>query len=96
MPPTISLDVSLTSSSRMLSVKLNDRDREAVVMCNPPALKQALAELIANALKFSPADSQINITQWRSAGNVVISIVDQGPGIPEQRLERSAGRLQPT
>ncbi len=69
-----------------VSVQLNDHDRESMVMCNPPALKQALAELIANALTFSPADSQVTISQWRSGGRVMISVVDEGPGIPETRL----------
>ncbi len=72
-----------------VSVNLHDRDRDAVVMSNPPALKQALAELISNAVKFSPEDSQVNITQWQSGTNVMISIVDQGPGIPERRLEEA-------
>ncbi len=69
-----------------ISVQLNDHDRESFVQCNPPALKQAIAELIANALTFSPADSLVTISQWRSGGRVMISIVDEGPGIPEDRL----------
>ncbi len=72
-----------------VSVKLHDHDRDAVVLSNPPALKQALAELIANAVKFSPADSQVSITQWQSGAKVMISVVDEGPGIPERRLEEA-------
>ncbi len=69
-----------------INVKFHEHDHDSIVMCNPPALKQALAELIANALAFSPANSEVNISQWRSAGNVMVSIVDEGPGIPEDRL----------
>ena len=72
-----------------VTVTLHDHDRDAIVLSNPPALKQALAELIANAVKFSPADSQVNITQWQSGSQVRISIVDEGPGIPEGRLEEA-------
>jgi signal transduction histidine kinase len=72
-----------------INVQLNDHDRESFVMCNPPALKQALAELIANALTFSPADSAVTLSQWRSGGRVMISIVDEGPGIPEDRLNEA-------
>jgi signal transduction histidine kinase len=72
-----------------VSVQLYDRDRDSVVMCNPPSLKQALAELIANALTFSPENSEVNISQSRSGGNVIVSIVDEGPGIPEDRLEEA-------
>ncbi len=69
-----------------INVQLHDRDRDAMVMGNPPALKQAIAELIANALIFSPENSEVNLTQWVSTGKVVISVVDQGAGIPEHRL----------
>lgn len=69
-----------------LNIQFHDHDHESLVMCNPPALKQALAELIANAIKFSPRGGQVDITQWRSGGKVMISIVDQGPGIPEDQL----------
>ena len=63
-----------------------DHDRDSLVMCNAPALKQALAELISNAIKFSPEGGEVVITQWRSGGKVMVSIVDQGEGIPENRL----------
>ena len=69
-----------------VNVQLHDHDRDSMVMCNPPSLKQALAELIANALTFSPDDSEVTITQSRSGGSVIVSIVDEGPGIPEDRL----------
>lgn len=69
-----------------VTVQFHDHDHESHVMCNPPALKQALAELIANAIKFSPQGGQVDITQWRSGGKVMISIFDQGPGIPEDQL----------
>ena len=71
---------------RNVSVKLYDHDRDSVVMCNPPSLKQAFAELIANATTFSPPNGQVNISQWRSGNKVMVSIVDEGPGIPEDRL----------
>jgi two-component system phosphate regulon sensor histidine kinase PhoR len=69
-----------------VSVQFHEHDHDSIVMCNPPALKQALAELIANALAFSPANGVVNLSQWRSSGSVMISIVDEGPGIPEDRL----------
>ncbi len=74
-----------------VTIQLEDHDRESVVMCNPPSLKQALAELIANALTFSPENGIVGIEQWRSGGNVYIRIVDQGPGIPEERLAEALG-----
>lgn len=72
-----------------INVQFHEHDHDALVLCNPAALKQALAELIANALAFSPANSEVHISQWRSGSKVMISIVDEGPGIPEQRLQEA-------
>lgn len=69
-----------------VNVKLVDRDRGAMVLCHPPSLKQALAELIANALAFSPENGEVTITQWRTNGQVWVSVLDQGKGMSEAQI----------
>jgi two-component system, OmpR family, sensor histidine kinase KdpD len=44
--------------------------------------------LLDNAAKYSPPDSQITIRARRTFGAVTIELLDEGPGIPEDRLER--------
>lgn len=70
------------------------RDRDALVLCNPYALKQALAELIANALTFAPANTEVSISQWRRGDTVFISITDMGIGIPQEQLEQALRAFQ--
>lgn len=70
-----------------VSVNPQTRDRNALVVCNPYALKQALAELIANALTFAPANTEVSISQWVRGGTVFISVADMGIGIPQEKLE---------
>jgi PAS domain S-box-containing protein len=55
---------------------------------DPDRLEQALANLVGNALKFSRAQSRIEIG-WSEgrAGHVAFWIDDQGPGIPQDALE---------
>ncbi|MFN8527617.1 MAG: response regulator [Anaerolineae bacterium] len=65
---------------------MQDRNPEATVLCNPPALKQALAEVLSNALKFSPEDGTVQVNQWSDKDSVYVSIVDQGDGIPESQV----------
>jgi two-component system sensor histidine kinase ChvG len=50
-------------------------------------LVQVLRNLIANAVSFSPPDGTIRITGKQSGGIVEIAVEDEGPGIPEARLE---------
>jgi signal transduction histidine kinase len=53
-------------------------------------LRQAVSNLISNAVKYSPKPAYIAITVARSAitGGVEIAIADQGRGIPAGELER--------
>ncbi len=77
-----------------VNVELIERDKSALVLCNLPALKHALAELITNALSFSPDGRSISISQWKSQGMVWISITDQGPGIAPDELQRALENFQ--
>ena len=50
-------------------------------------LVQVLRNLIANAISFSPAGGTITLAAGREDGAVRIAVEDEGPGIPENKLE---------
>jgi two-component system sensor histidine kinase ChvG len=43
--------------------------------------------LISNAVTFSPPGGSIRLSAQRQGGDVVVSVSDEGPGIPEGKLE---------
>jgi signal transduction histidine kinase len=45
-------------------------------------LRQVLANLIENAVKYSPADEIVDVLATASNGRVHVSVTDRGPGIP--------------
>ena len=49
-------------------------------------LGQVLRNLIDNAVTFSPPDGIIDLAAWREDSWVVITVSDQGPGIPDGKL----------
>jgi two-component system phosphate regulon sensor histidine kinase PhoR len=51
-------------------------------------LGQLLINLLHNAVKFSPASSRVVVRARRSEGEVVVSVEDQGVGIPKADLDR--------
>jgi two-component system sensor histidine kinase CreC len=51
-------------------------------------LRQALSNLLDNALAFAPADSFIEVDGCRDGNQIVLRIRDHGPGIPDYALER--------
>ena len=51
-------------------------------------LKQALFNLISNAIKFTPAGGSIRLEAKREADDLVLSVTDTGVGIPLADQER--------
>jgi two-component system sensor histidine kinase KdpD len=49
---------------------------------------QALANLLENAVKYTPPGSSIAVTARREGDSVVLAVDDDGPGIPAAALPR--------
>jgi signal transduction histidine kinase len=60
----------------------SDRD----VYCDPDRIHQAIANLLANAIKFTAAGGQINVRLSEQEKVVRITVSDLGTGIPSQFL----------
>jgi two-component system sensor histidine kinase ChvG len=43
--------------------------------------------LIANAVSFSPPGGTVRVAASRQSGNAVVTVEDQGPGIPPAKVE---------
>jgi two-component system sensor histidine kinase KdpD len=51
-------------------------------------IKQALGNLLDNAMKFSPAGAPIELRACRAGGELLVEVIDAGVGIPVTNLER--------
>ena len=56
-------------------------------------IQQALANLLDNALKFSPPGGTVQLSGARGAGTVRLSVADAGPGIPDADVPRATERF---
>ncbi len=56
-------------------------------------IQQAIANLLENAIKFSPPDHHVSISARMDAQQIEIHIADQGPGIPEADRPRATERF---
>jgi signal transduction histidine kinase len=56
-------------------------------------LMQLFANLIENALRHTPRGSTVTIRASRSGADLVVSVVDDGPGIPENMREKVLQRF---
>ena len=51
-------------------------------------IQRVLANLIENALKFSPPDARVHVRITATRKEAIVRVVDQGPGLAENELER--------
>jgi heavy metal sensor kinase len=56
-------------------------------------LRQALLNLVDNAIKYTPAGGQITVRIAEHAGDGTVDVIDTGPGIPEELQSRIFDRF---
>jgi two-component system sensor histidine kinase ChvG len=69
-----------------LTLDIAERGRVLIVPGTESRLSQVFVNVIANAASFSPPDGEIHIRAGADGRAVLVSVEDQGPGIPEDKL----------
>src|SRR5579884_2186866 len=59
-----------------------------VIRADRARLRQVLANLIDNAVKYSPEGGEVRVSALAANGTVTIAVHDEGPGIPPSQQER--------
>lgn len=55
---------------------------------DPGLISTVLTHLVGNAAKYCPAPVPIKISAERHENTVILSVADQGPGIPKEQQSR--------
>jgi CHASE2 domain-containing sensor protein/signal transduction histidine kinase len=72
---------------KKISVTATGLEIEAFIQGDASALTRAFINLIDNAIKYSPIGSHVTCALETESGSVLCTIVDQGPGLPQARLD---------
>lgn len=85
----------LSSDTRtvVLNIEPTFVETDYLVVGHDGRLSQVLTNLVDNAISFSPDKGIVTVDAKRAGPFVEISITDQGPGIPEDRLEEIFARF---
>lgn len=64
-----------------------------VARADPGAMERILVNLLSNAAKYTPADTEITVSLAQADGAAVLTVSDRGPGIPLDQRERIFDRF---
>jgi two-component system sensor histidine kinase ChvG len=74
---------------RQVNLTLDRRIAKGVtVLAAPDILETVFENVLENAVSFSPAGGHVHVSLQRVDGGLEAQIKDEGPGVPEQKLER--------
>jgi len=91
---TVAQHLAPTLRARKLALEVQtSADKPAVVVGEKFLLHQALANLLQNAVEFSPPESKIDVTFSSEDSRVCVTVEDHGPGIPAYALEKVFDRF---
>ncbi|WP_299584686.1 sensor histidine kinase KdpD [Mucilaginibacter sp.] len=68
-------------------------DEDLTGMADGNLLKNAIANLVDNAIKYSGPDSLVNISGHVENSSIIINVCDNGPGIPAQYQDKVFDRF---
>ena len=98
MEPPAVVDVLpvLEQVMRMMSLIAQEKGTEltyrsegtCTVLSSRDEIHQIIYNLTDNAVKYSPSGSTVQVSLFREAGQVVLTVEDNGAGIPEEDLHR--------
>ena len=87
---------SLDAGTKGTRIEFAVREGELTSMVDPLKMSQVVENLLTNAVKYSPHRSLIRVELVEAGGTIRLSVMDQGPGIPENersKLFKDFGRL---
>ncbi len=92
-------EYSAKAQEKQIQFIINEPEKPLIISCDKNKILQVLSNLIANAIKFSPAEKAIEIsfestniilgkrkTDTETTTGIIFSISDQGLGIPDAEL----------
>jgi heavy metal sensor kinase len=81
----VAADLEVLAEEKRQVVRV-DAEAEVEITADRPTLRQAVLNLLDNAIKYSPEESAIRLVVSRAGTSAVLEVIDNGPGIAPEHL----------
>ena len=85
---------TVSSAAEAAGVRLRVEASTELLRADPDRIVQVLVNLLGNAIKFSPTDTEVQLDAERRAEKLWFRVRDQGRGIPPDKIDSIFGRFQ--
>lgn len=89
-------DARAIAPGRSVELEVFDGPGTPEVLGDEPRLRQVLSNLLSNALQHTPDTAAITVRVGTEGGGAVLEVVDEGPGMSEQDVQRVFERFYRT
>lgn len=89
-----SVDDLVRAQKREISLDIDCAEDIGSLAGDERRLKQALFNLVVNAIAHTPDRGRVSVAARRRNGAVEFAVSDSGPGIPKEDLDRVLGRFE--
>jgi signal transduction histidine kinase len=80
-------DCAVEAQASSCRVRLN-KNGSIHLRADPELVRRAFENIVRNAIRYAPADTDVEVSVSRDGLNACISVRDHGPGVPESELTK--------
>ncbi|AEB76640.1 histidine kinase [Clostridium botulinum] len=82
---SITLSVAQYIESKGINLVFDTFVEEKIIACDVDKIERIILNLLSNAIKFTNPGGNIAVTMYEEKNNIVISVKDDGIGIPDEK-----------
>ncbi len=86
-------DHARLADARTIDLGATTLDERAAALAEPAALRTLVANLIDNAIRYTPEGGRVDVSTFVRDGHSWLEVTDTGPGIPPDERERVLDRF---
>ncbi|KAA1428637.1 sensor histidine kinase [Mycolicibacter arupensis] len=86
-------DARAIAPNRTIELEVFDGPGTPEVLGDDARLRQVLSNLVTNAMQHTPDGTAITVRVGTEGDNAILEVIDQGPGMSEQDVERAFERF---
>lgn len=90
---TVVNQVSVLAKEHNLNINVSKEGKIPTILFNYDSIERAFTNLVSNAIKYSPDNTQIDIKIKSDDNNVIVTVKDQGCGIAQEHIKKIFDRF---